>query len=250
MSTIAPIHTACKKCVFASYNNNSQTGCSIGYLEKYKNINATILEVYDEEKEFYVINDKKCLCYREDSWFKEKNMENSSLEEKISKIKEENHLHYLMVINLYNFNDDELRRITQEISNLSVKPQKIIFIRYSNNKSFEFKVLSSLLKETNLNCKWRIQSMIDDSLNYNEILHNIINMNKNYRFILSIKEPSSNINSLISYTDNRVHDELGSVHIVSNSDGSIKLFSAPSYRFSLLIESKNILEDPEYATII
>lgn len=243
MSTIASIHTACKKCVFADYKNNSQVGCSIGYLEKYRNINATILEAYDEEKEFYIINDKKCLCYRENSWFNQYNMQNSTIEEKIVKVKESNHLHYLLVINLYNFKYNDLTKIAQDIANLSVKPQKIIFVRYANNKDFEFKVLNDLLKQSNLNCSWRIQSMIDDSLDYGQILHNIVSMNKGYRFILSVKNPTSDMNNIISYADNRVYGELGSLHATSNKDKSAILFSAPSYRFSLLIEGKNILED-------
>lgn len=246
MSTIATVHTACKKCVFADYKNNSQVGCSIGYLEKYKNINATILEAYDEEKEFYIINDKKCLCYREDSWFKKYDMEHSTLQEKIEKVKETNHLHYLLVINLYNFNDSDLTKITQEITNLSVKPQKIIFVRYANNKTFEFKVLSDLLKQSNLKCSWRIQSMIDNSLEYDQILHNIVSMNKGYRFIVSIKNPASDIDNIISFANNKVYEDLEALHVVANKDKSCILFSAPSYRFSLLIEGKNILDNIEY----
>lgn len=250
MSTITPIHTACKKCVFADYQNNSQVGCSIGYLEKYRNINAHILEVYDEEKEFYVINEKKCLCYREDSWFEQHDMKNSSLEDKIAKVQETNHLHYLLVVNLLDFSDDDLTQTIKQISELSVKPQKIIFVRYVSNKSFEFKVLSDLLKSSNLNCAWRIQSMIDDSFTYKGILHNIVNLNKGYRFVLSVENPTENLDNMISYADNKIYNELGALHVVSNDNRSATLFSAPSYRFSLLVESKNILEDLEHVTII
>lgn len=250
MSTITPVHTSCKNCVFADYSGNSQTGCSIDYLEKYRNINATILEAYDEEKEFYVINGKKCLCYRENSWFKQYDMEASPLQDKINKVKEQNHLHYLLVINLYNFSDENLQTAVQEISQLSVKPQKIIFIRYMKNRSFEFNVLNSMLKESGLDCRWRIQSMIDDSLTHEQILHNIVNINKNYRFIVSVKEPASNIEDIVNYADKTVYEELGSLHVLSNKDQTITLFSAPSYRFSLLVEHKNILEDPTYVNIV
>lgn len=246
MSTIASIHTACKKCVFAEYNNNSQVGCSIGHLEKYRNINATILEAYDEEKEFYIINEKKCLCYRENSWFTKYDMEHSTLQEKIAKVKETNYLHYLLVINLYDFNADDLTKITNEIKSLPIKPQKIIFVRYSNNKTFEFNVLNDVLKQSNLKCSWRIQSMIDNSLNYDQILHNIVSMNKGYRFIVSIKNPTSDIHKIISFANNKVYEALEALHVVANNDKSCILFSAPSYRFSLLIEGKNILDNIEY----
>ena len=40
------VHTACKNCMFAVYEDNTQTGCYINRLEKY----SDVLECYDEEK--------------------------------------------------------------------------------------------------------------------------------------------------------------------------------------------------------
>ena len=84
MSIIHAIHTPCKNCVFAKYEENTQTGCELDYIEKYKNLESEILEVYDNDKEFYVINDKKCLGYREPKWFEQLSMSDSSMEEKIN----------------------------------------------------------------------------------------------------------------------------------------------------------------------
>ena len=86
MTSIPAIHTSCKKCVFAIYDNITQTGCHLDYIAKYREKNISILEAYDEQKEFYVIGDKKCPGYREDSWFKDNNL---TIEEKIDKIKKD-----------------------------------------------------------------------------------------------------------------------------------------------------------------
>lgn len=60
------IHTACKNCVFADYTADGikQSGCKIGKLKDYKNAGIEVLNVYDEEKDFSVINGRVCLFYR------------------------------------------------------------------------------------------------------------------------------------------------------------------------------------------
>ena len=55
MTPISKIHTPCKDCVFALYNDITQVGCKTKTLDIFKQRGVTILEVYDEEKEFYVI---------------------------------------------------------------------------------------------------------------------------------------------------------------------------------------------------
>lgn len=63
------VHTACKNCVFAEYDGATQIGCEVGRLEKYIEISPEdVLECYDDEKEFCVINNKFCLYYRSDRW--------------------------------------------------------------------------------------------------------------------------------------------------------------------------------------
>lgn len=93
---INTIHTPCKSCVFAKYDNNTQNGCELNYLDKYRTKNASILEAYDDEKEFYIINGKKCMGYRENKWFKQFNLENSDIESKIKIYKEKNYLDYIL----------------------------------------------------------------------------------------------------------------------------------------------------------
>lgn len=59
------LQTSCKNCIFAVYEGITQTGCVANRLKKFdKN---DIIEAYDNEKEFYVIN-KFCNLYRPLSW--------------------------------------------------------------------------------------------------------------------------------------------------------------------------------------
>lgn len=61
------IQTPCKNCCFATYSGITQIGCDAGRLEKFENIGTDIIEAYDEEKEFKVIN-RRCQYYREAKW--------------------------------------------------------------------------------------------------------------------------------------------------------------------------------------
>ena len=134
MPEINPIHTPCKQCVFAKYENITQTDCFLNYIDKYKTNEVEILEAYDEEKEFYIINGKKCIGYRENKWFANIGMENASIEEKIQEFNRKNYLHYLLVLNLDNYSYENFEHLKNQIANISIKPSKIIFIRYQNKE--------------------------------------------------------------------------------------------------------------------
>lgn len=251
MSSISKVHTACKNCVFAIYNKITQTGCALGYIDKYKTKDAQILEVYDNEKEFYVINDKKCLGYRENTWFAKYGIEHADLQTKTDKFKELNHLDYLIMIDLKNFTIQDLVILNESIKECSIAPSKIVFIRYqTDNRIFTYDKIKDFFQNSKINCKWRIQTMVTDELSHEDILHNCCNLNKGYRFMLSIKNPCSNICSIIETTNKIVYDNLDQITAVCNKDKSAILFSAPTYRWSIAVEQKNILDNEDnYITV-
>ncbi|NCA30639.1 MAG: hypothetical protein EBS93_07975, partial [Chitinophagia bacterium] len=120
---INKIHTPCKDCVFAKYQDNTQIGCELDYISKYKSKNIEILEAYDNNKEFYIINGKKCIGYRENKWFDQFDLKDNSIEDKIKKFHELNSLDYLLVIDLKKINLEELEDILGQINTLEIKPK-------------------------------------------------------------------------------------------------------------------------------
>ena len=66
------LQTSCKKCVFAKYKKNTQTGCSLQRLEEYKKNGLNIIEGYDEEKEFFIVDGGQCNFYHDAEWAKDK----------------------------------------------------------------------------------------------------------------------------------------------------------------------------------
>lgn len=245
MTSIPAIHTSCKKCVFAIYDNITQTGCHLDYIAKYREKNISILEAYDEQKEFYVIGDKKCPGYREDSWFKDNNL---TIEEKIDKIKKDISINYLMVIDLENMDPMELDKVFDTISELAYKPSKIIIIRHTNNQKFPFDVLKNSLDK--LDIKWRVQTMIDKDVLWGGILHSVVsNGNHAYRFICGVKKYTPDITNVINTANSIIYDNLSSFNILCNKDHDIIIFAGSVYRYSSF-HGYDILNDEKAYQIV
>lgn len=61
----------CKNCVFAVYEEDTQTSCKHDRIRLFEEIGAEIIEAYDNDKEFFVIKNRKCNLYREPAWGKQ-----------------------------------------------------------------------------------------------------------------------------------------------------------------------------------
>jgi hypothetical protein len=60
----ASVKTSCKDCVFAKYEGDTQIDCLAGRIQAFGD---DVVEVYDLEKEFYVIS-RACNMFRPESW--------------------------------------------------------------------------------------------------------------------------------------------------------------------------------------
>lgn len=248
--TIHSIHTPCKECVFALYENITQTGCALNYLDIYKTNNTEVLEAYDQEKEFYVINDKKCIGYREPKWFKQFENNTDSLEDKISLYHSTNKISYLAVINLRTINPESLDNILKNLMSANILPQKIIFVRYRDDKlSFTYDSIEKLVKKHDIQLAWRIQTMLDSSIEYDEVLHQIVMGNIKYRFILSIDDNNCQPKTIIDRANDIVHKELAQFMVLSNENKKCKLFSGAVYRFGVANHQDIFEQESNYKII-
>lgn len=250
MSLIDTVHTSCKQCVFAKYDHNTQIDCHLNFIEKHRENEGSVLEAYDEEKEFFIINKKKCLGYRENSWFDKRQLSHLNIEEKIQNFKQNNYLRYLIVVDLKYIHQEKFEHLAQELKNLSIQPQKIIFVRYQqDDNKVDFQIIQKILSDANLSCEWRIQTILEDK-DYKNVLHSIINLNKKYRFILAITDIDNNLNSIVELGNDIVHNKMERFVVIRNSGGSYVLFSSPNYRYSLLVNKQDILDDNSQHIVI
>lgn len=248
------IHTPCKSCVFALYKDKTQIGCHLGYLDKYKDKGLNLVEAYDNELEFFVINGKKCVGYRENSWFAKYGLEHATLEDKTSKFKELNRIDYVLVINFIEIGDTQadIDNLKSALSLLTIHPKKIVFIRGpEGSETTIYASIQKLMTESKIDCPWRIQTMVDNSISNENILHNIINHHKSYRFVCNIKKSEcDNLNRVINKANDIVYNDLNQFMVLADQDGSCMIFSAGVYRFSLVEHGKDILSETSNFTIV
>lgn len=246
---INPVHTSCKNCVFASYTNKTQTGCELKYIDQFKKNHEEILEAYDDDLDFYIINNKKCLGYRELAWFKSLDMEHSTVLEKKEYFIKNNHINYLLVIDLQNMNSN-LETLKKTILDAPYKPQKIILIRCTQDvDKFSFDLLNQFLIDAQLsNISWRIQTMTSEEHEFENTLHTIISLNKKNRFIAYIRNTKNNcfnLADILVKANDIVYNNMQKFDIISDSEKRCVIFSAPSYRFEMLVLKKDIFQESE-----
>jgi len=65
---LALVHTSCRECVFAEFEDKKQTGCRLNKLADYEKANTNIVEAFDDNgTEFKIINGKVCLFFRNEA---------------------------------------------------------------------------------------------------------------------------------------------------------------------------------------
>lgn len=229
MTQISDIHTSCKNCVFATYNESTQTGCGLNYIDVYKKLNIQILEVYDYDKEFYVINDKKCIGYRELKWLDNNNMGHDvDMETKVSKFRSLNKIDYIAIIDTKKIKISDLEQIIDSFKTSQILPKKIYLIRYANIPDMKFNDLKIVLDK--IECPWKIYTCVDDSP-FSYFMDNIIGNDKSARFVLSIIENNNDSIAVVEKANKIVHEELGNFIILGNKDKTSIIFSGTVYKY-------------------
>ena len=251
---INPIHTPCKNCTFAKFADKTQIGCHIGFLDIYRKQNAEILEAYDNDLEFYVINDKKCVGYRENSWFQKYNLSDAPIQQKIDKFKELNKINYLLVIDFKKLGETEedINNIQAALSDLNIQPQKIVFVRAaSGGETTTYGSINKMMIRSKIDCAWRIQSMVNEDISSEDILHNIISINKPYRFICDLRRSDCHkLNSVIEAAQEIVYEKLDQFSVLTDADHACIIFPSGVYRYSIAQYGVDMLSNPDTFTIV
>ncbi len=228
MTEIAKKHTACKNCIFAKYKNNTQIGCTLHKLENYEQKN--IVEVFDIEKEFYVINNILCLYYRDYNWSANTNIDLENIgqdeisykhiyEELLKIIHKEISIKYQAIIILNNDISD-LQITIDSLLKQNPLPTHISVIRpYGHNvrpKHIVY-VLKQAVGTFPCNIPWRSENMVNPSLtieNHIDIILDAVHDNYYTVFQAGFNVP---INTFSQINDLFINRQLKYATILPNS---------------------------------
>lgn len=153
-------YTSCKECAFAEYDGITQTGCTIQKLNQHKQNNAQIVEVYDNEAEFYLVNGVFCVYKRSHRWSKRYDDPQAQLLKEIA-------LDYNAII-FANDSIDDFRSTLMSLKDQRYQPSHITAIRYPGTPNLPYEYQLSI--QNAFPVEWRISNVTDKSLSKNAMV--------------------------------------------------------------------------------
>lgn len=234
---IAPIHTSCKNCVFAKYDGITQTDCLIGMLTKLKECNgAEILEVYDEDKEFYVINNKKCFGCKEPGYFTNRKLENTTIEEKIEYVKNLLVVKYVLMIDCSTLSpersEDILTKLNQDDN--AIKPVLVNFFVGASSEN-GFNEYFQAFRKSGLNCKWKIINVQDEEEPFITSVHRAISTDREGLFICTVSGNDNMLHEIITEANTIAYEKMERFIIISNKEGTVNFYNKLVYKNSIAL---------------
>lgn len=152
------LRTSCKDCFYAKYDDleKTQIGCYFNKIEKLKKIGVQVVEAYDEQKEFYVLESHACMSFRTKSSMI---AANQNIEESMIDTRKQMSPRIAVVINV---SDDNLENLTKTIKSISEQEMpfcEVIFCISSNIKPSE---IISIINNLKCTFKWSIKQITDE----------------------------------------------------------------------------------------
>ena len=158
MKEISVISTACKNCLFATYDKDTQIGCLLNRTEKVDNHQVyELIEVEDEEKKFYVLNNHICPYQRTKTWV------NATDDDIVAAVKKEVYMTWAAILFYRHNGIDSVEDRIKEIKSQTIPPKVVcLVIDPKDIDHTEFKSLYQMM-EDNFDI-WYLQRVIQEDL--------------------------------------------------------------------------------------
>lgn len=161
--TLKEVHTSCLRCVFSQSEHTAlsegarvvQTGCQLGYLEKYRARGEVLDAVDDGDNEFSVINGRLCRAFRTQAWLE------AHQSDLLGQLKKELALRFSALVLLEEVSEEAIERTAKALAAQSRPPFEVYFI--NNQDSIKPGRLNALLWGTlGSQLTWRIESILPE----------------------------------------------------------------------------------------
>lgn len=158
------IHAACRDCVFASYDGDTQIDCLAGELALHlKNPHVKVEECTDNVKNFYVINGSACRFQRNEEWAKQKGLTNDFDSTRFYAAKEEvdaARLKVALVVIVEDTDQDSIEQDVADINEGDVVPVEVAFLLPNNSLKLKAALVTTLRDHAKF--KWTVLEPKDD----------------------------------------------------------------------------------------
>lgn len=179
---VGKIHTCCKDCFFATYDDITQTGCSIDRLNKYREINEDfVLECYDNEAEFFLVNHMICLYYVD----KQRLAQDTTKEELFAAIRRLIKIRYHVIILVHDSNIDNLNHTLRSLKQQDHPPILLTIIKLHDCQipgAEIFKAFHRIYTDPNQQPQYRIQNPVNPELTKEDYIDIAIDGTKNEKY--------------------------------------------------------------------
>jgi len=224
MSLPLPDHTlktSCKNCIFSIYEGDTQKDCQFDRINKFKSLDK-VIEAYDNEKEFYVINGL-CNLSRPLSW-------NGGVSDK-NKALEESSVNYKIYFNCEDLTSEFKNRILQFSQNSYYNTKYSITLYHDLNASQDLKKeIIDIYRASNQ------KIYITSCRNIDEYLHNAC-LNSKEAYSINIKNADTFDLDILSKINNKINLDLNKGLVIKN--GTVYVISNTIYKIENLENQYN-----------
>lgn len=124
------VETPCKECVFSEYEHSVykgfQTGCSLGRLEKFKQLNQISRKESTDGKTYNIIN-RFCNTFRSQKW------KNSKSEEDLTKeVEKEIECGFSLIVDCQNHSMESIEKTLRSIKDIEYDQKRITIVLHIN----------------------------------------------------------------------------------------------------------------------
>ena len=96
---------------------------------------------------------------------------------------------------------------------------------------------------------WKVQTILDENLQAEDIIYQTVTQNTQYRFMLYCNNHIADLNTLVETANDIVYKQLDQFNILSVKNQEAIIFSTGVYKYSIF-HGTNILEDTSNYTFI
>ena len=153
--------TSCKNCIFAIYDNQTQVNCAIGRIDIYREQNS-LIEAYDDDKEFYVVDGRICNSCRNREWLdKQPNLRFSSrYQDTVDYVRQEVTLQFHLVV----IADQDIEGVKKSINSVIADGYLPLEISVIRKLGCQIRPAHLKMYLDTLNIKWQINSITNPEL--------------------------------------------------------------------------------------